>query len=168
MFRRDFRYKTSKLRKGQIRLFTILPGDEPTKLKCVSHTALDNSKYEALSYRWVSDWAEYAIFLSGQTFWVNFDLDFALQHLRHTINQRILWVDAICINQGDDLEKGVQIEQMGRVYSQALRVVVWPGRINDERKSHCQSFAALRERPLPTRLLPLCSGHKNSLRWIQL
>ncbi|RSM07899.1 hypothetical protein CDV31_008391 [Fusarium ambrosium] len=38
-----------------------------------------------------------------------------------------LWVDAICINQSDLSEKTAQISIMGRIYSQAHKVVIWLG-----------------------------------------
>ncbi|TID27532.1 HET-domain-containing protein [Venturia nashicola] len=39
-----------------------------------------------------------------------------------------MWIDAICINQKDNMEKNWQVAQMGSVYTQASRVVIWLGR----------------------------------------
>ncbi|KAK5653705.1 hypothetical protein OQA88_8736 [Cercophora sp. LCS_1] len=47
-----------------------------------------------------------------------------LAYLRRPI-PRILWVDAICINQASAVEKASQIPQMGRIYQGATRVVVY-------------------------------------------
>jgi hypothetical protein len=41
--------------------------------------------------------------------------------------QRYLWVDAICINQADAIEKGTQVSMMGSIYAQAYRVLIWLG-----------------------------------------
>ncbi|KAK3366273.1 heterokaryon incompatibility protein-domain-containing protein [Lasiosphaeria ovina] len=49
----------------------------------------------------------------------------ALKRLRYGALDRILWVDAICINQGDDEEKNLQVRSMARIYAYATRVVVW-------------------------------------------
>jgi len=38
-----------------------------------------------------------------------------------------MWIDAICINQGDDEEKSKQVTRMRDVYKLARRVVVWLG-----------------------------------------
>lgn len=38
-----------------------------------------------------------------------------------------MWIDAICINQSNLKEKGHQVALMGRVFSDARRVVVWLG-----------------------------------------
>lgn len=39
----------------------------------------------------------------------------------------LLWIDAICINQGDIYERGRQISIMGQIYSNAEVVCVWLG-----------------------------------------
>lgn len=51
----------------------------------------------------------------------------ALQYLRRTDEPRILWIDALCINQQDEVEKGPQVAIMGDIYRNATRVVAWIG-----------------------------------------
>lgn len=51
----------------------------------------------------------------------------ALLALREQHLPRALWVDAICINQRDDLEKQEQMRFMADIYGKANRVVVWLG-----------------------------------------
>jgi hypothetical protein len=53
------------------------------------------------------------------------NLHSALRQLRQTENHRILWVDAVCINQSDDVEKGRQVALMGEIYKRASSVLVW-------------------------------------------
>lgn len=38
-----------------------------------------------------------------------------------------LWIDALCIDQENDRERNHQVQQMGRMYSSATRIVVWLG-----------------------------------------
>lgn len=40
---------------------------------------------------------------------------------------QFLWVDALCINQSDDEEKGEQVQKMGRIFSASVQVVGWLG-----------------------------------------
>ncbi|KAG7294085.1 hypothetical protein NEMBOFW57_004147 [Staphylotrichum longicolle] len=47
-----------------------------------------------------------------------------LRRLRLAHKDRILWVDAICINQSDTLEKDAQVAMMGDVYNRARRVII--------------------------------------------
>jgi hypothetical protein len=50
-----------------------------------------------------------------------------LRYLRPTRGIRLIWVDAICINQNDTVERGSQVAKMGQIYSQCSQVVVWLG-----------------------------------------
>lgn len=51
-----------------------------------------------------------------------------LQFLRPSRYHRLLWVDAICINQSDNLERGAQVAKMGFIYKNCTRTVVWLGK----------------------------------------
>jgi hypothetical protein len=46
---------------------------------------------------------------------------------RGTRTSLTLWVDAICINQSDTLEKNIQVAMMGEIYENAATVRVWLG-----------------------------------------
>lgn len=58
-------------------------------------------------------------------------LALTLRHVRREDEQRVLWIDAICINQRDDVEKGVQVAMMEKIYRWASRVVVFLGAEQD-------------------------------------
>jgi hypothetical protein len=45
-----------------------------------------------------------------------------------------LWIDAIYIQQGDLMEKNHQVRQMGKVYKNAVSVLVWPGILGQKTK----------------------------------
>lgn len=51
----------------------------------------------------------------------------ALRALRDPNNSRTLWVDAVCIDQANHLERGSQVKHMSQVYKLAQRVIVWLG-----------------------------------------
>lgn len=55
------------------------------------------------------------------------NLEIALRHLREVFGRLTLWIDALCINQCDDAEKGVQVSMMGEVFSRAQKVIIWVG-----------------------------------------
>jgi hypothetical protein len=50
-----------------------------------------------------------------------------LQHLRLENEVRLLWIDAICINQEDLEERENQVRFMCEIYQRAERVVCWLG-----------------------------------------
>ncbi|KAF9770312.1 hypothetical protein IL306_012167 [Fusarium sp. DS 682] len=58
-------------------------------------------------------------------------LETALRHFRKPDEIITLWIDQICINQGDNREKGQQVAMIGRIYSAAKQVLVWLGPVQD-------------------------------------
>lgn len=55
------------------------------------------------------------------------NLHMVLLCLRDCSLERIIWVDAICINQENLQERGQQVQLMANIYSKAARVLVWLG-----------------------------------------
>lgn len=53
------------------------------------------------------------------------NLEGALRRLRSCSLDRILWIDALCINQKDVQERGQQVQLMARIYASARQVLVW-------------------------------------------
>lgn len=119
---------------GSIRLLRLLPHeDETADIQCeLFEYSLQNScqgthLYEALSYVWGNPDEKLPIFIHEHSFDVTVNLRAALSRLRNHSIERILWVDAICINQIDDDEKSEQVSKMGEVYSGATKVYAWLG-----------------------------------------
>lgn len=52
----------------------------------------------------------------------------ALQRFRRRTRARILWADAVCIDQDDEQEKGHQVQMMRQIFEGAQTVLVWLGR----------------------------------------
>jgi hypothetical protein len=50
-----------------------------------------------------------------------------MRYLRYKNKSRTLWVNAIYINQADELEKGHQIQRMGDIYREAVQICLWLG-----------------------------------------
>ncbi|KAK3361634.1 heterokaryon incompatibility protein-domain-containing protein [Lasiosphaeria ovina] len=75
--------------------------------------------YEALSYTWGDPHQRRSISIDGRSSLVTANLHAALVSLRDGLLERIVWVDAICINQDDNQEKGNQIRYMAEIYSKA-------------------------------------------------
>ncbi|KAH8165119.1 hypothetical protein CIB48_g3122 [Xylaria polymorpha] len=55
------------------------------------------------------------------------NLAIVLDYLRYEDKPRILWVDAVCINQENLDEKEQQVKRMGSNYENAQRTIVWLG-----------------------------------------
>lgn len=65
--------------------------------------------------------------VDGVEFPVTVNLHEALLRLRDPAIERIIWIDAVCIDQDDDTEKTHQIGLMSKIYGQANRVIIWLG-----------------------------------------
>ncbi|KAH7084651.1 heterokaryon incompatibility, partial [Paraphoma chrysanthemicola] len=55
------------------------------------------------------------------------NVDDLLRHLRKPHHPRALWIDALCIDQTNDLEKAEQVAKMGIIYKWADKTHVWLG-----------------------------------------
>jgi hypothetical protein len=55
--------------------------------------------YESLSYAWGDPDVSISIRLEGKHFHVTTNLESALRHIRFPDRERIMWIDAVCINQ---------------------------------------------------------------------
>lgn len=67
------------------------------------------------------------IICDGQTVTIGVELYEALRRLRHRDKQRIIWIDALCINQQDIIERNSHVQKMIEIYSKADHCVIWVG-----------------------------------------
>jgi hypothetical protein len=128
-----FQYTPIVQERHEIRIVVLLRGRLGDDIVCeVRHIFFDDSpSYEALSYTWGERTDPNQIILDGMPFMVTQNLALALRHLRLQDCDRHLWVDAICINQGDPDERNNQVKQMSRIYEAAKHVHVWLGPENE-------------------------------------
>lgn len=166
----------------ETRLIYLHPGGFDDDIYCTIYHAnilekLPQTEYTALSYVWgdakhtkpiqlgyhqipTSGTADTWLSASApgaccyKLFQVTTNLEKALRHLRDHASGRILWVDAICINQSDEEEKLSQVQSMGSVYREAVEVRIWLGSLNDVQEviEECQSRLALIPEGLYSRL----------------
>ena len=92
----------------------------------------DCPAYEAISYCWGKEASSEPCFLKfndngGGCLLITPHLKEGLKSAFVVFDSQRLWVDAICITQGNDVEKAQQAEQMGRLFENAKNVIVWLG-----------------------------------------
>jgi hypothetical protein len=141
---------------GQIRVLYVLPGTYDCPLECILapagfrdggayfaqliqtkektqafliHNRDQNGKnvYNALSYVWGDPTTTKTIFVNCYAFPVTRNLYDALKAIRDESSSYTVWVDAICINQKDNVEKSQQIALMKRIYLSATLIVAFLG-----------------------------------------
>jgi len=129
-----FEYRQFDTRR-EIRLLKLHPSlDHFSELHSeIFHAQLSTSMkpYEALSYTWGDNKQTKQLLIGDNKLAITSNLDSALRRLRLTHEPRVLWVDAICINQSDISEKNIQVPLMREIYEFASKTVVWFGEEND-------------------------------------
>lgn len=104
----------------------------------IIHVPLSSkSVYLALSYSWNPPGDPpgntHSIILHKKTFPIRKNLHDALRQIQiSNYGESLLWVDAICINQGVDIdaknERSAQLRLMRQIYERATTVLVWLGK----------------------------------------
>jgi hypothetical protein len=147
-------YKPLDAHQDEIRLLILNPSEEADPVSCrIAHKALapgltqsknnDDgiSGYEALSYEWgkpldnrlgqpldkPEQFELHSIIVDGQAIGIRWNLHCALRQLRLSDEPRVLWVDALCINQEDGRERNHQVTLMKMIYARADRTIMWLG-----------------------------------------
>ena len=124
----QLRYQPLDHKSGAIRLVRLLPGtDEPIRLELI-HSNLDEEPhipYQALSYVWGPPDEGRAVEIDGQQLTIRRNLSLALLSLRRANEDRILWVDELCINQSDREEKLRQERKLKTIYDRAEKLFRW-------------------------------------------
>jgi hypothetical protein len=126
-------YRYTPLQTSQsIRLLQLSRGERDDPIQCyLFEVRLDNRPiYEAVSYMWGDPSDKTLLNCNDETISVPRNLVEGLRMLRRPDRLRILWADAICINQKDVEERGSQVALMARIFSEASRVLVWLGHGN--------------------------------------
>jgi hypothetical protein len=120
-------YPKIDLQSHEIRILYLLPGNRDDPLRCILRAqSLDaNHTYEALSYVWGDPLDVRPIEVNGREKDVTINLFNALRKLRYSQSQRCLWVDALCIDQENDIEKSHQVRLMSKIYSRTIRAILW-------------------------------------------
>jgi hypothetical protein len=113
----------------EIRLLKLSQRALFTELRCslINFSIHKAPSYEAISYTWGKERPEVKISMDGSILIVTRTVSDIL-HYRQTWDGPIyFWIDAICINQKDEVEKSHQVNTMRSIYQRANRVIVWLG-----------------------------------------
>lgn len=125
-----------RLDSDEIRLLCLHATETSDKVVHVELEAYKHSEcpeYETVSYAWGGEDGDARL---SEPVYVGPYWDVLLQtrncaallrYLRPARGLRMVWIDALCINQGDTAERESQVARMGDIYRQCTRVVVWLG-----------------------------------------
>ncbi|RSM08375.1 hypothetical protein CDV31_008187 [Fusarium ambrosium] len=127
---------TRRLKDDEFRLLCLSAANDDTQPIHASLEAYrtdDCPEYEAVSYCWGGENGDstlckpvflgdyWDVLLQTRNCWS------MLRYLRSRVGARIIWVDAICIQQKDHQERESQVTMMGNIYERCLRAIVYLG-----------------------------------------
>ena len=117
---------------GEIRILHVDKTTDPkgrvqSQLKHLPLTQSQYPEYEAISWCWGKATKRKEIVLNGVVTVVPENAEQLLRHLCIKQGHTRVWLDAVCINQADNTEKGHQVAIMKDIYSKAERVLIWLG-----------------------------------------
>jgi hypothetical protein len=157
-----------QLNPDEFRLLRIRPSCFGTNLQCdLFHASLDKPPpFEALSYVWGAPNPPSTLLCAGAHVPITKNLYEALCHFRDTSRSRIVWADALCINQTDNAEKSQQVARMREIYTKCERLLVWfgapaPGVAENALKA-LKRFRGLFEKHADERMLRVLLVHEEA------
>lgn len=113
----------------EIRVLKLLPSsnfDAPLECRLVHRNLYgDAHEYEALSYVWGDPKLTAEIILNNEPYFITPNLEMAMRYLRRPSVERTLWVDALCINQHDLVERSQQVLLMKDIYARCTVDLAW-------------------------------------------
>jgi hypothetical protein len=134
-------YQYKSLSAGEIRLLQISRKGPFGDYTCqVVHAPFASSpSYEAISYTWGGLPLDQDLLVEdGYVLKVSDRVVEIIQARASVMDSKYLWIDAVCINQGDLDEKAIQIGLMAEIYQTASKTIIWLG-LSPE-ASACISF----------------------------
>lgn len=141
--RRQYRY--TALPQGFIRVLELHPG-KLNDIISFDFEIVQLSKYasfEALSYEWLEKKGSVPVQCADDRILVTPNCAAALRNLRSESDSRVLWVDAVCIDQENKDEVNDQVAMMADIYRKAKNVIMWLGSIEGNAQSFREVFASL-------------------------
>ncbi len=123
-----FIYEPLKGASKQLRLVTIHPSTDELVRCSLQTVALDSlPSSDALSYSRGDPYSGLFMLLNGRRVQVTTNLESALQHLGRMKDLQpglVLWIDAICNDQRNDLEKSILVRSISKTYQEARKVLL--------------------------------------------
>lgn len=123
---------------GYIRVLELHPGKTGDVISFELHHVdllRDHSfAFEALSYEWKGKVGTVPVQCNQERLLITPKCKAALESLCREDETRMLWIDAICVNQEDTEERSSQVKMMTQIYRIAKSVLMWLG----EEKEHSE------------------------------
>lgn len=129
-----------------VRLLVISAGDPEDEIAVsfvaenLNNISTEHQKYrwESVSYAWRGQKPSKRLVVGGLHLEITENVSRILRDLRQVKLDRVVWIDAVCINQEDVKEKAGQISLMRDIYGKAEGVIIW---LSPERQPSMNNLA---------------------------
>lgn len=144
----------------EIRLLHLEPGSltEPLVGHLENVNIQESPQFEAMSYAWGDKTSTAQIMVRSAAVTIPKNLHDAIWRVRQTSETRILWTDAVCIDQSNRRERSHQVSIMGKIFKKAERVLVWLGDDEDGKSGEVIDFLHDLELRIDDNAKPVESG----------
>lgn len=122
---KEFTYDALDLSFDKFRLIRVLPELQHGCISCELTHASTSVPYRALSYTWGPRSGQENILINGKSLRIRRNLWNFLRVARQEYSQVWFWIDAICIDQNNVLERNHHVRQMAKIYRRSLETIVW-------------------------------------------
>ena len=150
---------------NSIRLLEIQNGNQqdPISVRLFESPLSQLPTYDAISYVWGDEQSQVVVTCNEFPFRVTCNLQWALSNLRYVDRPRLVWADAICIDQQNLKERSHQISLMRLIYGGARHVFACVGPIS---RRIAREVMLLVEQNCSTKsLVKIASLKPNNPRW---
>ncbi|KAF7505954.1 hypothetical protein GJ744_012396 [Endocarpon pusillum] len=117
---------------SQIRILRLCPGDAasplPATFEALTIKPFNSSEsfaFEAISYAWERQPPIIDLLVDQKPVRISKIVHQILKNLRYTLRARRLWIDGVCVDQANKIEKQSQVALMTHVYRNAVSVIIW-------------------------------------------
>ncbi|KAK5651659.1 hypothetical protein OQA88_11834 [Cercophora sp. LCS_1] len=126
--------------KREIRVLRVQRRTWKAELKCdFICLPIEDAKtlpFEAISYTWDGEEPTENIIVNGCRLAVTPKVSKNLWYRRSFFSEAYLWIDGVCVDQGNKQEKSWQIMLMGEIYGLATRTLIWLAHPSEARESY--------------------------------
>ena len=131
----------------EFRLLIVYAGkdDDPIRaeLRLARLNSTSSPRYETISYCWGDPRKTAPIRLNNRKVAVPASSAAAIRAVRLPDLTRIVWIDALCINQEDFNERSVQVAMMADIYSRSQRNLVYLGEADSNTERAVKSISLI-------------------------
>lgn len=128
-------YQYGRINEDETRLMVLYPGSYEDDLHCtlVPASLHDLPEFDAMSYTWADESGDKTISAciycgkERRTIAITKNCEAMLRRVRLPKLKRLVWVDAVCINQECVVERNHQVRSMSKIYRGASGVLIYLG-----------------------------------------